>query len=246
VGHQCCWKVKKSCCHDRCYTFSHRTANLFKIKKAKSEVQSSEGNDLCLKMNGLGKSHAGNPSPWITDLPNGTPASKLIEVGQDHILEIGLTPNRRPMLRRIRCTRNWKALLQKELMQWYGEPIWRRNSRSKNNCRSRELNWLFTRYAGVVLTRFEGGAPSPNGSEFSWNAKLGLGAQLIMWSISPNFILHDLGRRLHAFRCSSNISEGNNHCWKKFQKERFQNFGWKRIGASGDEPDDQGSERRTL
>ncbi|MFT7364257.1 MAG: phenylalanyl-tRNA synthetase beta chain, partial [Algoriphagus sp.] len=64
----------------------------FQIKKAKIRGQASEGMICAEDELGLGKSHAGI-MVLDTGLPNGTPASKLIEVGLDHILEIGLTPN---------------------------------------------------------------------------------------------------------------------------------------------------------
>ncbi|HCD88922.1 MAG TPA: phenylalanine--tRNA ligase subunit beta, partial [Algoriphagus sp.] len=65
----------------------------FTIKKAKIRGQASEGMICAEDEMGIGTSHAGI-MVLDTDLPNGTPASQIIPVTHDHILEIGLTPNR--------------------------------------------------------------------------------------------------------------------------------------------------------
>ena len=65
----------------------------FEIKKAKIRGQASEGMICAEDEIGLGTSHAGI-MVLDTDLPNGTPAKEYFEVSEDHVLEIGLTPNR--------------------------------------------------------------------------------------------------------------------------------------------------------
>ena len=57
---------------------------------------------------GLSENHAGI-IVLNTDVPNGTPASTFYDVLSDHILEIGLTPNRADAASHIGVARDIKA-----------------------------------------------------------------------------------------------------------------------------------------
>ena len=82
----------------------------FEIKKAKIRGQASEGMICAEDEIGLGTSHAGI-MVLDTNLANGTPAKEYFEVSEDHVLEIGLTPNRADAASHLGVARDLKALL---------------------------------------------------------------------------------------------------------------------------------------
>jgi phenylalanyl-tRNA synthetase beta chain len=84
------------------------------IKKAKIRGEVSQGMICAEDEIGIGHSHAGI-MVLDTDLPNGTPASQYFEVVNDHVLEIGLTPNRADAASHLGVARDLKALLKREI-----------------------------------------------------------------------------------------------------------------------------------
>lgn len=86
----------------------------FKIKKAKIRGEVSEGMICAEDELGLGTSHDGI-MVLDTDKPNGTPAIELFETGEDHVFEIGLTPNRGDATSHMGSARDLKAYFRKEL-----------------------------------------------------------------------------------------------------------------------------------
>ncbi len=81
----------------------------FVIKKSKIRGAASEGM-LCAEDEiGLGHSHAGI-MVLDTDLPNGTPAIKYLELEPDYMIEIGLTPNRADAASHFGVARDIKAV----------------------------------------------------------------------------------------------------------------------------------------
>jgi len=86
----------------------------FKIKKAKIRGEVSEGMICAEDELGLGTSHDGI-MVLDTDKPNGTPAIELFETGEDHIIEIGLTPNRGDATSHMGTARDLKAYFKKDL-----------------------------------------------------------------------------------------------------------------------------------
>lgn len=201
----------------------------FQIKKAKIRGQASEGMICAEDELGLGKSHAGI-MVLDTDLPNGTPASKLIEIGQDHILEIGLTPNRADAASHLGVARDLKALLKKELcldsvtdleIEANGPKI-TVEVENPTDC---------PRYAGVVLSGINVG-PSP---QWLQNFLKSLDLEPINNVVDiTNFILHDLGQPLHAFD-ADRISEGKIIVGKSPKGTVFKTLDEKERKLSGDE-----------
>jgi len=201
----------------------------FQIKKAKIRGQASEGMICAEDELGLGKSHAGI-MVLDTDLPNGTPASKLIEVGQDHILEIGLTPNRADAASHLGVARDLKALLKKELcldsiddleIETNGPKI-KVEVENPTDC---------PRYAGIVLSGIQV-APSP---QWLQNFLKSLDLEPINNVVDiTNFILHDLGQPLHAFD-ANRISEGKIIVGKSPKGTIFKTLDEKERKLSGDE-----------
>lgn len=86
----------------------------FKIKKAKIRGEVSEGMICAEDELGLGTSHDGI-MVLDTEKPNGTPAIELFETGEDHVFEIGLTPNRGDATSHMGTARDLKAFFRKEL-----------------------------------------------------------------------------------------------------------------------------------
>jgi phenylalanyl-tRNA synthetase beta chain len=201
----------------------------FQIKKAKIRGLASEGMICAEDELGLGKSHAGI-MVLDTDLPNGTPASILIEVGQDHILEIGLTPNRADAASHLGVARDLKALLGKELCLDTVTDLKPEVQGTKITVEV-ENPIDCPRYAGVVLTDLKVG-PSPIWLQ---NFLKSLDLEPINNVVDiTNFILHDLGQPLHAFD-ADRISEGKIIVGKSPKGTIFKTLDEKERKLSGDE-----------
>jgi phenylalanyl-tRNA synthetase beta chain len=178
------------------------TGEPFEIKKAKIRGQVSEGMICAEDEIGIGTSHAGI-MVLETDLPNGTPAKDYFEVSEDHILEIGLTPNRADAASHLGVARDLRALLQrpicipseKELNKEVSGPSITVEVQNEADC---------PRYSGVVVTDLKV-ATSP---QWLQNFLRSIGLEPINNVVDiTNFILHDLGQPLHAFDAEK-ISEG--------------------------------------
>jgi len=201
----------------------------FQIKKAKIRGQASEGMICAEDELGLGKSHAGI-MVLDTDLPNGTPASKLIEVGQDHILEIGLTPNRADAASHLGVARDLKALLGRELCIDSVTDLIPEAQGPKITVEV-ENPIDCPRYAGIVLTDLKVG-PSPLWLQ---NFLKSLDLEPINNVVDiTNFILHDLGQPLHAFDVDR-VSEGKIIVGKSPKGTIFKTLDEKERKLSGDE-----------
>ncbi len=201
----------------------------FQIKKAKIRGQVSEGMICAEDELGLGKSHAGI-MVLDTKLPNGTPASELIDVAQDHILEIGLTPNRADAASHLGVARDLKALLGKQLCL-DSEQVLTVEAEGPKITVSVEDSADCPRYAGVVLTGIQVG-PSPMWLQ---NFLKSLDLEPINNVVDiTNFILHDLGQPLHAFD-ADRISEGKIIVGKSPKGTVFKTLDEKERKLSGDE-----------
>ena len=130
----------------------------FEIKKAKIRGQVSEGMICAEDEIGLGKSHAGI-MVLDTDLPNGTPASEYVEVAQDQILEIGLTPNRADAASHLGVARDLKALVGRDICLAADQELKIETSGPQISVEIQNSADC-PRYAGVVITGLKIG-PSP-------------------------------------------------------------------------------------
>lgn len=201
----------------------------FEIKKAKIRGQASEGMICAEDEIGLGTSHAGIMI-LDTDLPNGTPASEYFEVSQDHVLEIGLTPNRADAASHLGVARDLKALLgrpiclpeEKDLVVEKTGPTISVEVQNQFDC---------PRYAGVVMTDLKVG-PSP---QWLQNFLRSLDLEPINNVVDiTNFILHDLGQPLHAFDADK-ISDGKIIVGKLPKGTAFVTLDEKERKLSGEE-----------
>ena len=179
----------------------------WKIKKGKIRGEESHGMICAEDELGLGESHDGIMI-LDTKLKVGTFASKVFEIENDEIFEIGLTPNRADAMSHHGVARDLKAgLLQKEIQS---ELITPSVSSFHVDARSLKIDVDVQdkenapRYCGVTITGLKVDE-SP-----SW-----LQHRLKSIGLSPinnivditNYVLHELGQPLHAF--DANKISGN-------------------------------------
>lgn len=166
----------------------------FEIKKAKIRGEVSQGMICAEDEIGLGEGHDGI-MVLDTDLPNGTPASEYFEVIKDHVLEIGLTPNRADAASHLGVARDLKALLNREVCLPSVEDF-KADNTSRNIPVEIESAQDCPRYAGLTISNIKVG-PSP---DWLQNYLKALDLEPINNVVDiTNFILHDLGQPLHAF-----------------------------------------------
>lgn len=199
------------------------------IKKAKIRGEVSQGMICAEDEIGIGHSHAGI-MVLDTDLPNGTPASKYFEVVSDHVLEIGLTPNRADAASHLGVARDLKALLKREICLPSVDQF-----KIDNNKRSIPVEVESAidcpRYSGLTVSNIHVG-PSPNWLQ---NYLRALDLEPINNIVDiTNFILHDLGQPLHAFDADK-ISGGKIIVRKLAQGISFITLDDKERKLSGEE-----------
>ncbi|MBW3470229.1 phenylalanine--tRNA ligase subunit beta [Arthrospiribacter ruber] len=166
----------------------------FEIKKAKIRGEVSQGMICAEDEIGLGEGHDGI-MVLDTDLPNGTPASEYFEVIKDHVLEIGLTPNRADAASHLGVARDLKALLNREVCLRSVEDF-KIDNTSRTVRVEIESAQDCPRYAGLTISNIKVG-PSP---DWLQNYLKALDLEPINNVVDiTNFILHDLGQPLHAF-----------------------------------------------
>jgi phenylalanyl-tRNA synthetase beta chain len=201
----------------------------FEIKKVKIRGQISEGMICAEDEIGLGTSHEGIMI-LDTDLPNGTPASEYFEVSNDHVLEIGLTPNRADAASHLGVARDLKALLGRSITLPVENPL---ISVSTGPTVTVEVKNPVDcpRYAGVVMTDLRVG-PSP---QWLQNFLRSLDLEPINNIVDiTNFILHDLGQPLHAFDAAK-IADGKIIVGKLPKGTSFVTLDEKERKLSGEE-----------
>ncbi len=199
------------------------------IKKSKIRGETSEGMICAEDELGIGDSHDGI-MVLDTDLPNGTPADRVIHIFKTDVLEIGLTPNRADAASHLGVVRDLKALLKKEFslpsvadftVDSETNPIEVRVE-SATDC---------PRYAGLTISGIKVG-PSPLWLQ---NYLKALGLEPINSIVDvTNFILHDLGQPLHAFDADK-ISGGKLTVKKLPNHTKFVTLDGKERKLSGQE-----------
>jgi phenylalanyl-tRNA synthetase beta chain len=201
----------------------------FGIKKAKIRGEVSQGMICAEDEIGIGESHAGI-LVLDTTLPNGTPAFEYFDVVKDHVLEIGLTPNRADAASHFGVARDLKALLKREIcLPSVGD--FEVDNKSREMQVDVESAGDCPRYAGLTLSNIKVG-PSP---EWLQNYLRALDLDPINNIVDiTNFILHDLGQPLHAF--DADKISGGKIIVKKLPKEtKFVTLDEKERKLSGEE-----------
>jgi phenylalanyl-tRNA synthetase beta chain len=173
--------------------------NPFQIKKGKIRGEVSEGMICAEDELGLGSNHDGI---MILDekLEPGTSVASILEVENDEVFEIGLTPNRADAMSHWGVARDLRAgLIQQDISLELITP-----STSNFNVENRTLKIdvkvediaLAPRYCGITISGLEVSA-SP---EWLKNRLRAIGLSPINNIVDiTNYVLHGLGQPLHAF-----------------------------------------------
>lgn len=169
-----------------------------KIKKAKIRGEESRGMICAEDELGIGESHDG-----IMVLPNdavvGTPASDYLKLESDHIIEIGLTPNRTDAFCHFGVARDLAAFLsqQNSVQLQYPDISAFETHRTDGKIEvSVESSEICPRYAGLLI---EGVAVKPSPEWLQKRLRsIGLTPKNNVVDVT-NFVLHELGQPLHAF-----------------------------------------------
>jgi phenylalanyl-tRNA synthetase beta chain len=174
----------------------------WQIKKGKIRGEESQGMICAEDELGLGNNHDGIMI-LDTDLAPGTLLSTVLEVENDEVFEIGLTPNRADAMSHWGVARDLKAgLLQQNISI---ELITPSTSNFKIESRTLKIDVnvediaLAPRYCGVTISGLKV-AESP-----SWlkNRLKAIGLKPINNLVDcTNYVLHELGQPLHAFDAS--------------------------------------------
>ena len=176
----------------------------FEIKKSKIRGQLSEGMICAEDEIGLGASHEGimvlDPSAKI-----GTPAKDYFKVEEDHVLEIGLTPNRTDAashvgvardLAAVLNTKNYKEQTLKSLLKLPSVSQFEiDNTDYKIEVLVEDTN-ACPRYSGIVIS----GITVEDSPEWLKNRLKAIGLKPINNIVDiTNYVLHELGQPMHAF-----------------------------------------------
>jgi len=177
----------------------------FEIKKAKLRGQPSEGMICAEDEIGLGKDHDGimvlNPDAKV-----GIPAAEYFSIEEDHVFEIGLTPNRTDAMSHIGVARDIKAVFEnsdytkgkkeKRKLKIPSVASFSTENTSRDIAVIVENPEACQRYAGVTISGIEV-KESPSWLKNRLNA-IGLRPINNIVDIS-NYVLHETGQPLHAF-----------------------------------------------
>ena len=172
----------------------------FTIKKAKIRGQESQGMICAADELGLGSDHAGI---LVLDASAtaGTPASTQLGLKTDHILEIGLTPNRSDALGHWGVARDLVAALNHRTGSAHKVVLpsveaFRQDDDARIIAVEVQATDAAPRYAGLTFTQLTV-APSP-----AWLQERlkSIGLKSINNVVDvTNFVQHELGQPLHAF-----------------------------------------------
>jgi phenylalanyl-tRNA synthetase beta chain len=172
----------------------------FKIKSAKIRGVESDGMICAEDELGIGTSHAG-----IMVLPDsaviGQSAADFLELQDDYLIEIGLTPNRSDAMGHIGVARDLVAYLnfhEKQALTLHLPKVESFKVGAANHAVSIQVEDTekAPRYAGVTLTNIHV-APSPNWLQQALRA-IGLSPINNVVDVT-NYVMHELGTPLHAF-----------------------------------------------
>lgn len=174
--------------------------NAFLIKKAKIRGVESFGMICSEAEIGLGDSHEGI-MVLGEDTEPGLPASEVFDVYTDHVIEIGLTPNRMDAQSHLGIAKDVCAWLSHHtetkaaVISPLGRPFAPNDNSRPMQVQVKDQN-LAPRYAGVTISNITIG-PSP---DWMQNKLSAIGLKPINNVVDiTNFILHTTGQPLHAF-----------------------------------------------
>lgn len=166
----------------------------FKIKKSKIRGEVSLGMICAEDEIGMGDDHDGI-MVLDTDLPNGTGAAEFFNLQADHVLEIGLTPNRADAASHFGAARDIKALFRKPI-QFPDLSSFKVDNHDLQIDVEVENTEACPRYSGVTIS----GITVKDSPEWLQQRLSSIGLTPINNVVDvTNYILHGLGQPLHAF-----------------------------------------------
>ena len=165
----------------------------FKIKKAKIRGEVSEGMICAEDELGLGSNHDGI-MVLDTNKANGTPAIELFETGEDHVFEIGLTPNRGDATSHMGSARDLKAYFRKELT--LPEPkLFSIKEDNPIAVEVKDFNGC-PRFSGITI---RGMKVESSPDWLQWKLR-SIGLEPINNVVDiTNYVLHAIGQPMHAY-----------------------------------------------
>ena len=172
-------------------TNTHET---FTIKRSKIRGELSEGMICAEDEIGIGEDHSGI-IVLDTDLPNGSPAVKYFEPFEDHVFEIGLTPNRSDATSHLGTARDIRAVTGRQI-KLPDIDHFSIDNRDLEIEVSVENNEACPRYSGITIS----GINIQESPKWLKNRLKSIGLSPINNVVDiTNFVLHELGQPLHAF-----------------------------------------------
>ncbi|HMJ71040.1 MAG TPA: phenylalanine--tRNA ligase subunit beta [Cyclobacteriaceae bacterium] len=166
----------------------------FEIKIAKIRGEQSEGMICAEDEIGLGESHAGI---MILDAAAniGTPAADFFGIHSDHLIEIGLTPNRADAASHVGVARDIKAVLKREL-KLPGVEGFSTDNHDLNIAVVVENTEACPRYSALTIT----GITVKESPGWLKDRLTAIGLTPINNIVDiTNFVCHELGQPMHAF-----------------------------------------------
>ncbi len=170
------------------------------IKRSKIRGQESNGMICAEDELGLSQSHAGI-LVLAADAVPGTPAAQQLGLTSDHVLEIGLTPNRTDAMGHAGVARDLIAALNHRRglsleLKLPDVSAFAQDDDARSTAVEVRDAFACPRYAGVTLTQVKVG-PSP---KWLQDRLLAIGLKPINNVVdATNYVQHELGQPLHAF-----------------------------------------------
>jgi phenylalanyl-tRNA synthetase beta chain len=166
----------------------------FIIKSAKIRGEQSEGMICAEDEIGLGESHAGI-MVLDANAKVGTPAAEYFGIESDHIIEIGLTPNRIDAASHIGVARDIKASKNREV-RWPSVDRFKVDNTKLTIGVTVENNEACHRFSGLAMT----GITVKESPEWLKNKLLSIGLTPINNIVDiTNFVCHEMGKPMHAY-----------------------------------------------
>lgn len=173
----------------------------FEIKKSKIRGQASEGMICAEDEIGLGTSHEGIMVLDASAKP-GTPANEYFKIEEDHVLEIGLTPNRADATSHVGVARDLVAVLNAKdnsVTHSLALPdirVFKIDETSSKIEVIVEDTSACPRYSGLSIS----GITVKDSPEWLKNRLKAIGVRPINNIVdATNYVLHELGQPMHAF-----------------------------------------------
>jgi len=171
----------------------------WEIKKGRIRGEASEGMVCSEKELGLGTSHEGI-MVMKADLIPGKPVSEIFDIENDHVFEIGLTPNRADAMSHWGVARDLKAGYQQQDISLElitpSVGAFHVDSRSFRIPIKVEDSALAPRYCGITISGIQV-KESPKWLQNRLKA-IGINSKNNLVDIS-NYVMHELGQPLHFF-----------------------------------------------